>query len=458
MTRIPRTPGSEPVPPRFGTDGLRGRAGEPPLDPATLRRIGAAFGIWLQRSGPERKRVLIGNDGRESSDWILEALAQGLANTDCAAADLGLVTTPALAHLTRTEQFVAGIMISASHNPGADNGIKLFDADGRKLAADAEREIEQLTTRVEFDEIGNARARDCATLVGRYVEFLGNSFAHLDLEHKTIVIDAANGGASEIAPTVLRALGADVVTVACEPDGFNINEGCGALHPENVRDVVRASGAVLGICVDGDGDRGIFVDDQGTVHDGDDVLATLAPLLAAQGRLPHRTAVATIMTNLGLRRHLAQHDVRLEMTPVGDRHVGAKMRAGGFALGAEQSGHVLFDVDGRLIGDGLFTALTILALPAVLEHGASRVFATFPRFPQRLVNVPVTRKPPFEELPQLAARTAAIEQELGEDGRVVLRYSGTESLCRVMVEAPDAATVDRHCDELAALVRAEIGA
>jgi phosphoglucosamine mutase len=445
-------------PPRFGTDGLRGHAGEPPLDPETLRRVGAAFGIWLQRVGPDRKRVLIGNDGRESSTWILDALAQGLGSTDCTVADLGLVTTPALAWLTRNEPFVAGIMISASHNPATDNGIKLFDQDGRKLPDEAERELEMLTGRIEFADLTTPRPRDASASISHYVEHLGNAFGELQLDGCTVVVDAANGGASEIAPSVLRALGADVVPVCCEPDGFNINQDCGSLHPESLAEVVRQSGAVLGICLDGDGDRSIFVDDRGAVHDGDAVLATLAPHLKARGRLPHDTVVATVMTNLGLRRHLARSGIRVEMTPVGDRHVARRMREGGFALGAEQSGHVLFDLDGHLCGDGLFTALTILGLPGVREKGASQAFATFTRYPQRLANVRVRAKPPLESILPLAAAAARIEAELGEDGRVLLRYSGTEPLCRVMVEAPDAATVDRHVDELVQIVDAEIGA
>jgi phosphoglucosamine mutase len=422
-------PSSDPFqPPRFGTDGLRGPAGRAPLDPETLRRVGAALGIWLQRTGPERKRVLVGNDGRESASWILDALAQGLGSTECAAADLGLVTTPALAHLTRAQGYVAGIMISASHNPAADNGIKIFDGEGRKLADEAERELEQLTARVDFGELTTPRPRDVSESVDRYLEHLGNEFADL------------------------------VVPVACEPDGFNINDGCGALHPASIRDVVRQSGAVLGICLDGDGDRSIFVDDQGHIHDGDSVLATLAPQMKAEGRLPGDRVVATVMTNLGLRRHLAASGIGVEMTPVGDRHVAKRMREGGFALGAEQSGHVLFDRDGHLVGDGIFTALQILRLDGVLDRGSSAAFATFERFPQRLENVRVSSKPPLEDNARITGSVARCESELGEEGRVVLRYSGTESLCRVMVEAPDRATVDRLVDEMVHVVREELGA
>ncbi len=444
--------------PRFGTDGLRGRAGEAPLDPETLRRVGASLGIWLQREGPERKRVLIGNDGRDSAHWITEAIAQGLATADCSAVDLGLVTTPALAFLTRSQPFVAGIMVSASHNPAHDNGIKLFDERGGKLGDDAQHEIEELTAKLEFGELPRTRIKEEHQLVGRYVEELANRFANLDLSGATVVVDAANGGASELAPTVLRGLGADVVEVACEPDGFNINAGCGALHPESLVDTVRQSGAVLGICLDGDGDRGIFVDDQGNVHDGDSVLATLGPVMRDAGRLPGDTVVSTIMTNLALRRLLREERIDLVMTAVGDRHVARSMKEHGYALGAEQSGHVLFDLgDHFLAGDGLHTALTLLALPGMVRQGASKVLRQFERYPQLLVNVPVNSKPDLDDLAAVRAARDAVEAELGEEGRVVLRYSGTESLCRVMVEAPDREQVERHVGRIVDAVKSEIG-
>jgi phosphoglucosamine mutase len=451
-----RPPSDRFQPPRFGTDGLRGHAGVPPLDPETLRRVGAALGLWLQRRGPDQKRVVLGNDGRDSAPWILDALAQGLAATEVSSVDIALTTTPALAYLARTEPFVAGIMISASHNPAEDNGVKIFDGAGRKLDDAAEREIERLTTDCGFDTGGEARTRSKPELLDRYVDWLGNRFVGLDLEGATVVVDAANGGGAELAPHVLRAFGADVVAVACEPDGTNINDGCGALHPSNIVATVRQSGAVLGICLDGDGDRCILVDDQGSIHDGDSLLATLAPRFLAEGRLPGATAVATVMSNLGLRRTLAAQGIKLEMTPVGDRHVAARMREGGFTLGAEQSGHVLIDVDGALVGDGLLAALTVLGLPGLRERGASSVLARFERFPQKLVNVRVAHKPPLESNAAIQAAVAAIETELGEDGRVVLRYSGTENLCRVMVEARDADAMLRHTEALARLVEVEL--
>lgn len=446
------------TPPAFGTDGLRGPAGEPPMDPDTLRRVGAALGLWLQRSGPAEKRVLVGNDGRESSLWIAEALAHGLAGTEIATSDLGLCSTPALAWVTRAHPFSAGIMISASHNPARDNGIKIFDGDGRKLSDEAESAISELCAHVEPDPEVKPRLRERTELLDGYVNFLANSFLDLDLTGVTIVLDAANGGASEIAPTLLTGLGADVVGIGCEPDGFNINDGVGALHPESIAETVQASGAVLGICLDGDADRCILVDDTGRVRNGDDILATLAVQRLGDDRLPAKTAVSTVMANWGLKKFLEAEGIDLVMTPVGDRHIAKAMREHGYELGAEQSGHVLLRVDGELCGDGLFTALEVLALPGLLKQGASRTLQDFPRFPQVLINVAVRSKPALEEIAGLGEAQAAVEKELGDDGRVLLRYSGTESLLRVMVEGPEKGPVEAHAERLAQVVRDQLGA
>lgn len=437
--------------PEFGTDGLRGPAGEPPLDPDTLRRIGAALGIWLQRSGTDTKRVVVGNDGRDSSTWILDCLAQGLATTEVSTVDVGLTTTPALSFLARSEKFVAGIMISASHNPAEDNGIKIFDATGAKLDDDAQDEIADLAPKLDLGELGQPRPKSAPELLDRYQEFLANTFAGLDLTGVTIAIDAANGGGSELGPATLRAFGADVVATHCEPDGWNINDGCGALHPDGLAEVVRGSGAVLGICLDGDGDRGIFVDHSGQVRDGDDVLLTLGAHLAQTGALPASTVVTTVMANLGLHKALRERSIDVAITPVGDRHVTRRMQDDGFALGAETSGHVVFDGPGHYTGDGLFTALRLLSLPGAAQ-GRGDTFVDFVRFPQLLLNVPVEQKPPLDRIDAIQACKAKIEAELGEDGRVVLRYSGTENLCRVMVEGPDEAQVERLAAELAQVV------
>lgn len=441
--------------PQFGTDGLRGRAGDAPMDPETLRRVGAALGVLLQRQGEAQKRVLVGNDGRESAPWILEALGQGLAAAEVAVGDVGLCTTPALAFLARSERVDAGVMISASHNPAADNGVKIFGHDGTKLRDEDEAEIATLAVELRPADPRAARARDRSALLAKYETRFAEQFPDLDLAGRVVCVDAANGGGSWLAPRILRAFGAEVIELACEPDGFNINEDCGALHPERLSAAVRERGACLGICLDGDGDRGIFVDELGTVRDGDDVLAFFGQQLHRERRLPGARVVATVMSNLGLHKALRDEGVGVHVTPVGDRNVFLAMREHGAALGGEQSGHVLF-ADNDLIGDGLYTGVRLLA--ALGDRPASAAFAAFRRFPQQLLNVPVRRKPELASVPAIAAKAEEIERQLGADGRLVLRYSGTEAKCRVMVEASDAALCKKLCRELADVVARELGA
>lgn len=444
----------EPV--RFGTDGLRARAGEPPMDPETLRRVGAALGVLLQRhGGSSQTRVLVGDDGRESAQWIRDAMAQGLVAAEVAVTDIGLCTTPALAYLTRTQPYDAGIMISASHNPAHDNGIKIFAGDGTKLSSGDERELEELATDLRPAEPGNPRMRPGRDLLLRYDEHCAAQFPDLDLSGRVVCVDAAHGGGSELAPRILRALGADVIEIAGEPDGFNINAGVGALHPEGMAAAVREHGACLGICLDGDGDRGIFVDELGNVRDGDDAMCLFGLELKRQGRLPRDLVVATVMSNLGLHKALAAAGVGIEVTPVGDRNVFVAMKERGAAIGGEQSGHILF-AENELTGDGLYTALRLLALDA--PDGLAAAFSAFSRFPQKLVNVPVASKPELETVAAIAAKAAEIERTLGDNGRLLLRYSGTEPKCRVMIEAESAEVCDRLCQELADIVAAEIGA
>ena len=440
----------------FGTDGLRGRAGEAPIEPETLRRVGAALGVLLQREGDgSQRRVLLGDDGRESAPWIQDALVQGLMGAEVSAASVGVVTTPALALLTARGPYAAGVMISASHNPSHDNGVKIFSADGQKLRDDDERELERLANALTPDAPGEPRVRSVEKLVLQYEELLGQRFEHLDLTGKKVCVDAANGGGAAIAPRVLRMFGAEVVEVGCEPDGFNINEDVGALHPERLAPVVREHGACMGICLDGDGDRGIFLDETGRVHDGDAVMTFFGARMHEAGCLPGGAVAATVMSNLGMHRALRDAGVQVHETPVGDRHVVAAMKERGFALGGEQSGHTLF-LDHDLVGDGLYTGLRIL--DALGDDAMSRAFAAFERFPQKLVNVAVREKPDLATVPAVASLQRAIEAQLGDDGRLLLRYSGTEPKCRVMIEAKDQELCERLCDELAAVIRAELGA
>ncbi|MFY9344455.1 MAG: phosphoglucosamine mutase [Planctomycetota bacterium] len=442
-------------PPKFGTDGLRARAGEPPMDPETLRRVGSALGVLLQRGGEAQKRVLVGNDGRDSAPWILEALAQGLAAAEVAVGDVGLCTTPALALLCRQQPVDAAIMISASHNPAADNGIKIFGHDGSKLRDEDEATLATLAAELRPAELRTPRVRDRSDLLADYEGAFAAAFPALDLTGRTVCIDAANGGGSQLAPRILRAFGAEVVELGCEPDGFNINDGCGALHPEALAAAVREHGAALGIALDGDGDRGIFVDELGTTRDGDDVLALFGARLRAAGTLPGNTVVATVMSNLGLHKALAAAGVKVEVTPVGDRNVWLAMKKLGAAIGGEQSGHILF-ADHSLIGDGLYTGIRLLA--AVPEGPLSAAFAAFRRYPQQLLNVRVARQPKLDSVPAIANKVAEVERMLGSEGRLLLRYSGTEPKCRVMIEAADAALCERLCRELADVVARELSA
>jgi phosphoglucosamine mutase len=442
--------------PQFGTDGLRGKAGEPPMDQQTMLRVGAALGVWLQQSGPADKRVLIGNDSRASAADIGRALTRGLAATEVAVLDLGLIPTPGLAYLTSQESVQAGVMISASHNPAGDNGIKIFLADGQKLPDAAEAEISRLTLEVEVDAGAMTEPRPRPDLVRHYEEHLANLFHDLDLSGRRIVVDAANGAGSRIAPTLLRCFGAEVITLACEPDGTNINAGVGALDPESMAAAVREHRADFGFCLDGDGDRSIFCDETGTIQDGDAVLTLMGLHLHDAGQLPHDTVVATVMSNLGLRRALASRGVKQHETPVGDRSVVAAMRSHGFALGGEQSGHIIFDGEGRFTGDGLYTALRLLAIPGIFERGFAAAFAPFQTFPQLLINVPVRHKPDLDTVAPVQAAAAAVEAALGDQGRVVLRYSGTENLCRVMVEGPTEDSVREHAERIATAVREEL--
>lgn len=450
------TGGAELPRPRFGTDGLRGRAGQPPLDRSTLRRVAAAIGIRLQRAGGGDKRIVVGHDGRASAGWIRDCLVQGLAATDCAVADVGLCTTPALAHVTRLRRFAAGIMISASHNPADDNGIKLFGPEGRKLPAAEEDAISDLSTELALDEETSGRARPQRELLDLYVDHLLAEFPRLDLAGVRIVVDAANGGGAELAPRVLRGFGAEVDCIACAPDGTNINAGCGALHPEQAAARVRQLGAQLGLCLDGDGDRGIFVDDSAAVRDGDEVLALLGPAMLRAGQLPTATVVATEMSNLGLEEALRAHRIELLRTRVGDKWVTEAMAAGGHGLGGEQSGHIVFAGTDHAIGDGLYTALRLLALPERRTQPFSTLFGTFRRRPQILRNVAVARRPDLASIPAIRDAAARVEQQLGSGGRLLLRYSGTEPKCRVMIEASDAALAERLAAELADVIAAEL--
>ena len=432
----------------FGTDGIRGAAGVPPLDPATVSKVGAALATSLGRRGVA---ILVGCDTRESSEVIVAALAGGIVAQGGSVRFAGVVPTPAVAWLTCELGADAGVVVSASHNPWRDNGIKIFSAEGRKLPDEIELEIER--------HIEEAVAAPMAPAVvepdlGRaYATHLAGTLPHR-LDGLMVVIDAANGAAFEAAPAAFRASGAHVIPRNVAPDGRNINEGCGALYPEGMRADVLAEGADLGIALDGDADRIIVADDQGTLLDGDDVLYLWTLELEREGRKPE-TVVGTVMSNWGLEKALKERGVALIRAAVGDRYVVEEMEKTGALLGGEQSGH-LIRADLTTTGDGTLTGLHLAALLAA----SGKKLSAQPRFvhtPQVLVNVKVRERIPFDKIPGFAGAQRAAEERMSGNGRILLRYSGTEALARVMVEGADAALVDAVASDLAAEIRARLG-
>ena len=447
----------------FGTDGVRGKANVHPMTAETALALGQAIANVLRVPGGERRRIIIGKDTRLSGYLFEDALAAGICAMGVDVLQVGPIPTPGMAFLARDMRCHAGVMISASHNPYQDNGIKFFASDGFKLPDAVEAEIERLIEsgelarlRAPADQIGQARRIEDAQ--GRYVVFLKRTFpADLSLDGFRVVLDCAHGAAYRVGPTVLRELGAEVFTLGCEPDGRNINEGFGALHPERTAARVREVRADIGIALDGDADRVVLVCEQGQIHDGDDLLATFARDLAERGQLAGGVVVGTVMTNLGLERALASRGVGLVRTPVGDRYVVEAMREGGYNLGGEQSGHLVF-LDLNKTGDGLITALQALALMRRKGRRLSDVLEKFERYPQVLVNVAVKEKRPIESIPSLCEAMRKVEQEFDGAGRVLIRYSGTEPKARVMVEGPDERRVDELANDLADALRRALGA
>ncbi len=443
----------------FGTDGVRGLANTEPMTPETMLRLAQAAGRRFTR-GAHRHQVVIGKDTRLSGYMIEPALTAGFISVGMDVTLLGPVPTPAVAMLTRSLRADLGVMLSASHNPFADNGVKLFGPDGFKLSDEVEAAIEadmDGAGRVaEASKLGRARRLDDAA--GRYVEFVKATFPKgLRLDGLKIAVDCANGAAYKVAPAVLWELGADVVPIAADPDGFNINARCGATHPDTLQSALVAHGAHLGIALDGDADRVLLVDGGGRVIDGDQVMAVIARHLAAEKRLTGGGIVATVMSNLGLERFLAGLGLKLARTKVGDRYVIEHMRAHGYNVGGEQSGHVILS-DHATTGDGLIAALQVLA--AVVQAGKplAEVARAFQPLPQMLKNVRYANgaKSPLEA----AAVRSAIEagaKALGAQGRILIRKSGTEPVIRVMAEGEDAHLVRRLVDDIAAAIEVDTG-
>jgi phosphoglucosamine mutase len=444
----------------FGTDGIRGIAGESPLDATTVFATGLALGHSLSKIAAKR-RVILGRDTRESSPWIAAMLAAGLRKAGATVESAGVVTTPAVAFLTRTHGFAAGVVISASHNPWRDNGIKLFGADGYKLPDAVELAIE--------DEILNharlATAPDPATvaplvdnaeLQKDYIQFLLDCVPGLTLNGLRMVADCANGAAAAIAPELFHRLGGEVTLLNISPDGRNINDHCGALHPQWVANEVRQRGADLGVTFDGDADRCMLAGANGEVINGDAILLMAARDLKERGLLTGKLVVATTMSNMGLEAALKRSGVRMLRAPVGDRYVLEMMQRENAALGGEQSGHILFP-HLATTGDGLLTALVVLDLIARSGKSIDQLTADLKVFPQVIVNVKVREKKPLESIPSVRARIREAEEELNGSGRVVIRYSGTEALARVMIEAESEEAMRRHADAIADAIRVELG-
>ncbi|MGE9266481.1 MAG: phosphoglucosamine mutase [Verrucomicrobiales bacterium] len=442
----------------FGTDGIRGVANEYPITPEVALRIGRAVARVLEARLPGRQKVVIGKDTRLSGYMLETALTSGLVSEGARVLLTGPIPTPAVAHLTKSMACDAGIMLTASHNPYQDNGIKIFGPDGYKLGDEMEAEIEALILAddlpLEGGRVGKAMRIDDAA--GRYIEFCKNAVGATSLKGLKVVVDCAHGAGYFVGPLIFEELGAEVIKLGVTPDGRNINEGVGALHPELAAEKVRESGADLGVCLDGDGDRVIFVDERGEVVNGDRVLCLSALALHEEGELAGETLVATVMSNLGLRDALAQAGISLETTGVGDRLVLERMREKGYALGGENSGHVIFS-DFATTGDGVMCALKVLSVMKKSGRKLSDLADCMSEYHQELVNFDVREKPPIEEIAGFAEALAEVENALGEEGRTLVRYSGTERKMRVLVEAREAEVARRECEKLVKVAQAAIG-
>jgi phosphoglucosamine mutase len=444
----------------FGTDGIRGIAGMAPLDATTVFATGLALGHSLPKIAAER-RVILGRDTRESSPWIAAMLAAGLREAGAQVESAGVVTTPAVAFLTRTHGFAAGVVISASHNPWRDNGIKLFGADGFKLPDAVELAMEEeILSHARLatapDPATMAPLEDNAALQADYIQFLMDCVPGLELNGLRIVADCANGAAAAIAPELFRRLGGYVTLLNISPDGRNINDNCGALHPQWVALEVEQRGADLGVTFDGDADRCMLAGANGKVINGDAILLMAARDLKGRGMLTGDLVVATTMSNMGLEAALKRSGIRMLRAPVGDRYVLEQMQKNGAALGGEQSGHILFP-HLATTGDGLLTALVVLDLIARTGKSIDELTADLKVFPQVIVNVKVREKKPLESIPAVRKSIREAEEELTDTGRVVIRYSGTEALARVMIEAESEEAMQRHAEAIAQAIRAELG-
>jgi phosphoglucosamine mutase len=443
-------------------------AGQYPLDPPTIERIGYSLAIELTKRLDRAPQIVVGRDTRESGEWIEAALARGARFASAGSRFAGVITTPGVAYLTRALGADVGVVISASHNSFEDNGIKIFSTSGRKLDDEAEHAIEQSLSGergVGNGELGMGwdNLANCPTphsdpgLKEKYLAFLRDEVgAGLSLKGLKIAIDCANGAAYELAPELFSALGADLIVINADPNGRNINLDCGSLHPEKLRRTVIEKNADLGLAFDGDADRLLMVDERGDLVDGDQVLFIMADYLASRGKLSGDRVVATVMSNLGLELALAERGVTLARTAVGDKYVLDELLKDGGSLGGEQSGHIIFP-EISLAGDGMITALEVLRVVAERNSGLGSLASAYIRYPQVTINVRVSSKPAFDSVPPIKEAINAIEKEMAGRGRLIVRYSGTENLARVMIEGQDEATIRNHAESIAQVITAQIG-
>jgi phosphoglucosamine mutase len=438
----------------FGTDGVRGRAGVD-LTADLAERLGRAAVRVLGRHGDGHPTFVVGRDPRESGVWLEASLLRGITDGGGDAIAVGVEPTPAIAFLTSELPVSSGVVISASHNPAHDNGIKFFGPNGMKIADDLEDEIEAQMSAPDEARAAPGRIRTMEGARERYLHHLERA-ADAKLDGLTVVVDAANGAASEVAPELYRRLGATVQAIYAEPDGENINDGCGALHPEVVADAVVRAGADVGISHDGDADRALFADASGRVIDGDQVLAACAIAMHERGTLTNGIVVTTVMANLGFLRAMREHAIEVRTTKVGDRYVLEEMLTSGAVLGGEQSGHVIF-LDHATTGDGLLTAVRFLSLAAERDRSVAELASAMQRFPQVMVNVPVRDRDALDGDDRVQEGVRRAEEDLGEDGRVLVRASGTEPVVRVMVEAASIDAAQAQADAIAAVVAASLG-
>lgn len=445
----------------FGTDGIRGLAGDFPLDKRTISCIGRSLARQFFESTGRTPLFVTGRDTRESGPWIEAAFQHGAVAEGAECLSAGVITTPGVAYITNAGDFDAGIVISASHNPFDDNGVKIFSPSGKKLNESTETRIEEDIARSVYedlldDALGKVDESQAGVFQEKYLEHLRGHFKTLDLSGFRIALDCANGASSAFAPRLLASFGADVVVINNQPDGKNINKDCGSLHLDKLQQCVVENDAQFGVAFDGDADRALFVDENGAVVDGDGVLWILAKYFQDNGRLANRTVVSTVMSNIGLEIALTGRGIYLKRAAVGDKYVLEELLATGSAIGGEQSGHIIFP-EKSLVGDGMMT--TLFLLEALVGSGNSLAQAVngFTRYPQVLLNVKVREKRPFESVPEIAEVSRSVEAELRGSGRLLLRYSGTENLARVMIEGKDHQVIESQAKRLVDIIGSQLG-